>query len=427
MSFWDELQWRGLIHDSTDGIEGLLKTSPVTGYLGFDPSAPSLHIGNLVQIMLLVHFQRAGHKPIALVGGATGMIGDPSGKSEERKLLSEETIRDYEVKIKTQLSKFLDFNADNNTNAALITNNYDWYKTINLLEFLREAGKHLTVNYMMAKDSVKNRLETGISFTEFSYQLLQGYDYYELNRRYGCTLQMGGSDQWGNITSGIELIRRKSGKESYAITTPLITKADGKKFGKTEEGNVWLDGSLTSPYKFYQFWVNTADVDAAKYIRIFTLLGKEQIDELEARHAQAPHLRELQKALAKDITVRVHSEDDYNFAVKASEILFGNSALETLKSLSNEQFEMVFEGVPRIFINKTELENGINVLELLEDKTKFFPSRGEVKRTIQGKGLSINSKLVETTELSVTTEFLLNNRYLLLQKGKKNYFLVVAE
>jgi len=427
MSFWDELQWRGLIHDSTDGIEGLLKTSPVTGYLGFDPSAPSLHIGNLVQIMLLVHFQRAGHKPIALVGGATGMIGDPSGKSEERKLLSEETIRDYEVKIKTQLSKFLDFNADNNTNAALITNNYDWYKTINLLEFLREAGKHLTVNYMMAKDSVKNRLETGISFTEFSYQLLQGYDYYELNRRYGCTLQMGGSDQWGNITSGIELIRRKSGKESYAITTPLITKADGKKFGKTEEGNVWLDGSLTSPYKFYQFWVNTADVDAAKYIRIFTLLGKEQIDELEARHAQAPHLRELQKALAKDITVRVHSEDDYNFAVKASEILFGNSALETLKSLSNEQFEMVFEGVPRIFINKTELENGINVLELLADKTKFFPSRGEVKRTIQGKGLSINSKLVETTELSVTTEFLLNNRYLLLQKGKKNYFLVVAE
>ena len=427
MSFWDELQWRGLIHDSTDGIEGLLKTSPVTGYLGFDPSAPSLHIGNLVQIMLLVHFQRAGHKPIALVGGATGMIGDPSGKSEERKLLSEETIRDYEVKIKTQLSKFLDFNADNNTNAALITNNYDWYKTINLLEFLREAGKHLTVNYMMAKDSVKNRLETGISFTEFSYQLLQGYDYYELNRRYGCTLQMGGSDQWGNITSGIELIRRKSGKESYAITTPLITKADGKKFGKTEEGNVWLDGSLTSPYKFYQFWVNTADVDAAKYISIFTLLGKEQIDELEARHAQAPHLRELQKALAKDITVRVHSEDDYNFAVKASEILFGNSALETLKSLSNEQFEMVFEGVPRIFINKTELENGINVLELLADKTKFFPSRGEVKRTIQGKGLSINSKLVETTELSVTTEFLLNNRYLLLQKGKKNYFLVVAE
>ena len=427
MSFWDELQWRGLIHDSTDGIEGLLKTSPVTGYLGFDPSAPSLHIGNLVQIMLLVHFQRAGHKPIALVGGATGMIGDPSGKSEERKLLSEETIRDYEVKIKTQLSKFLDFNADNNTNAALITNNYDWYKTINLLEFLREAGKHLTVNYMMAKDSVKNRLETGISFTEFSYQLLQGYDYYELNRRYGCTLQMGGSDQWGNITSGIELIRRKSGKESYAITTPLITKADGKKFGKTEEGNVWLDGSLTSPYKFYQFWVNTADVDAAKYIRIFTLLGKEQIDELEARHAQAPHLRELQKALAKDITVRVHSEDDYNFAVKASEILFGNSALETLKSLSNEQFEMVFEGVPRIFINKTELENGINVLELLADKTKFFPSRGEVKRTIQGKGLSINSKLVETTEFLVTTQFLLNNRYLLLQKGKKNYFLVVAE
>ena len=427
MSFWDELQWRGLIHDSTDGIEGLLKTSPVTGYLGFDPSAPSLHIGNLVQIMLLVHFQRAGHKPIALVGGATGMIGDPSGKSEERKLLSEETIRDYEVKIKAQLSKFLDFNADNNTNAALITNNYDWYKTINLLEFLREAGKHLTVNYMMAKDSVKNRLETGISFTEFSYQLLQGYDYYELNRRYGCTLQMGGSDQWGNITSGIELIRRKSGKESYAITTPLITKADGKKFGKTEEGNVWLDGSLTSPYKFYQFWVNTADVDAAKYIRIFTLLGKEQIDELEARHAQAPHLRELQKALAKDITVRVHSEDDYNFAVKASEILFGNSALETLKSLSNEQFEMVFEGVPRISINKTELENGVNVLELVADKTKFFPSRGEVKRTIQGKGLSINSKLVETTELSVTTEFLLNNRYLLLQKGKKNYFLVVAE
>ena len=425
MSFWDELKWRGLIHDVTDGVEGILKTPPVTGYLGFDPSAPSLHIGNLVQIMLLMHFQRSGNKPIALVGGATGMIGDPSGKSEERKLLSEETIREYEVKIKGQLSKFLDFNST--SNPAIIANNYDWYKNINILDFLRDAGKHLTVNYMMAKDSVKNRLETGISFTEFSYQLLQGYDYYQLNQKYGCQLQMGGSDQWGNITSGIELIRRISGKESYAITTPLITKADGKKFGKTEEGNVWLDGTMTSPYKFYQFWLNTADEDAAKYIRIFTLLKQDEIKELEAKHVTAPHLRELQKALAKDITTRVHSADDYNFAVKASEILFGNSAIETLKSLSDAQFEMVFEGVPRVTINKSELESGINVLELVSDKTKFFPSRGEVKRTIQGKGLSINSKLVESTELNVSKEQLLNNRYLLLQKGKKNYFLVVAE
>jgi tyrosyl-tRNA synthetase len=425
MSFWDELKWRGLIHDATEGVEAVLKTPPVSGYLGFDPSAPSLHIGNLVQIMLLVHFQRSGNKPIALVGGATGMIGDPSGKSEERKLLSEEIIRDYEVKIKDQLSKFLDFNSK--VNPAIMSNNYDWYKSINILDFLREAGKHLTVNYMMAKDSVKNRLETGISFTEFSYQLLQGYDYYQLNQKYGCALQMGGSDQWGNITSGIELIRRISGNEVYAITTPLITRADGKKFGKTEEGNVWLDAAMTSPYKFYQFWLNTADEDAVKYIRIFTLLREEDIKALEVRHAQAPHLRELQKELAKDITKRVHSVDDYNFAMKASEILFGNSAIETLKTLSNVQFEMVFEGVPRITINKSELEGGMNVLELVADKTKFFPSRGEVKRTIQGKGLSINSRLVETTELTVTTEQLLNNRYLLLQKGKKNYFLVVAE
>ncbi len=425
MSFWDELKWRGLIHDSTEGVEALLKTPPVSGYLGFDPSAPSLHIGNLVQIMLLVHFQCSGNKPIALVGGATGMIGDPSGKSEERKLLSEEIIRDYEEKIKAQLSKFLDFNSK--VNPAIMSNNYDWYKGINILDFLREAGKHLTVNYMMAKDSVKNRLETGISFTEFSYQLLQGYDYYRLNQKYGCTLQMGGSDQWGNITSGIELIRRISGKEVYAITTPLITRADGKKFGKTEEGNVWLDAEMTSPYKFYQFWLNTADEDALKYIRIFTFLNEENIKALETRHAQAPHLRELQKELAKDITKRVHSVDDYNFALKASEILFGNTAIETLKTLSNVQFEMVFEGVPRITINKSELESGVNVVELVSDKTKFFPSRGEVRRTIQGKGLSINSRLVESVEFSVTTGELINNRYLLLQKGKKNYFLVVAE
>lgn len=344
MNFIEELRWRELLFDSTPGIEEHLHNVPRSGYVGFDPSAPSLHIGNLVQIMLLVHFQRAGHKPVALVGGATGMIGDPSGKSEERKLLNEETIREYEEKIKNQLSRFLDFSKE--VNPATIENNYTWFKDIRVLDFLRDVGKHLTVNYMLAKDSVKNRLESGISYTEFSYQLMQGYDFYWLNQHRGCTIQMGGSDQWGNITAGLELTRRKSGRELFAVTSPLITRADGKKFGKTEEGTIWLDASMTSPYKFYQFWLNVADEEASKYIRFFSLLSREEIELVEQQHLQAPHQRALQQALAKDITVRVHSAEDYQAALRASKILFGHTTEDELRSLSNRDFEEIFEGVP---------------------------------------------------------------------------------
>lgn len=419
----EELKWRGLYFDATPGTEDHLGSGPRTGYIGFDPSAPSLGIGNLVQIMLLTHFQRAGHRPIALIGGATGMIGDPSGKSEERKLLSEEAIRANEEKIRAQLSKFLDFSG---ANAAVIENNYQWYKHMTVLDFLRDVGKHLTVNYMMAKDSVKSRLETGISYTEFTYQILQGYDYYWLNMHRGCTLQMGGSDQWGNITAGIELSRRKSGNEVFAVTSPLITQSDGRKFGKSEKGNVFLDASLTSPYKFYQFWLNVSDEDAAKYLRIFTLMTFGEIEAIEAGHAAAPNLRLLQQALAKDITIRVHSADDYEQAIRASEILFGQSTGDALRLLSDRDFEEIFEGVPAKKISKSLFADGLEVMKLLVDETQFFPSRGEARRIIQGKGASVNKRVIAMDE-KIEAGDLINQRYLLLQKGKKNYFLVIAE
>ncbi len=424
MNLIDELKWRGLLFDSTPGTEEHLNSGSRAGYVGFDPSAASLHIGNLVQIMLLVHFQRCGHHPIALIGGATGMIGDPSGKSEERNLLSEEVIRFNETKIKVQLSRFLDF--QHSENAARLVNNYDWFKEIRFIDFLREVGKHLTVNYMMAKESVKGRLETGISFTEFSYQLLQGFDFYWLNQHHHCTIQMGGSDQWGNITSGIELTRRKSGNELFAVTSPLITRADGKKFGKTEQGNIWLDAEMTSPYKFYQFWLNVADEDASKYIRIFTLFNQDEIRALEEEHIKAPGQRILQKELAKDITIRVHSNQDFEYSLKASRILFGQSTGEELMALSNRDFEEIFEGVPTGKISRSLIENGVDVIQLLVDETKFFPSKGEARRTIQSHGVSVNKRVASMDDI-VKSEQLINNRYLLLQKGKKSYFLVIAE
>jgi tyrosyl-tRNA synthetase len=423
MNFVEELKWRGMIHDVMPGTEEKLNKEMVAGYVGFDPTASSLTIGNLVGIMLLVHLQKCGHKPIALIGGATGMIGDPSGKSEERKLLSEETLRHNQECQKKQLTKFLDFKSGKN--AAELVNNYDWFKGIGFISFMRDVGKHLTVNYMMSKDSVKKRLETGISFTEFSYQLLQGYDYYHLYKEKGCRLQMGGSDQWGNITAGTELIRRMDGGEAFALTSPLITKADGTKFGKSESGNVWLDPELTSPYKFYQFWLNSSDEDAAKWIRIFTLLTKAEIEVLENQHKLAPHERALQKALAKDVTIRVHSEADYNTAVKASEILFGKSTTEDLISLNESTLLSVLEGVPQVEIHSDEYKNAANVTELLSVVTKsaIFPSKGEARKMIAGGGVSINKSKVESPEVSPRFDLLLN-KYLLVQKGKKNYYLV---
>jgi tyrosyl-tRNA synthetase len=423
MNFVEELKWRGMIHDVMPGTEEKLNKEMVAGYVGFDPTASSLTIGNLVSIMLLVHLQKCGHKPIALIGGATGMIGDPSGKSEERKLLSEETLRHNQEYQKKQLSKFLDFNSGKNS--AELVNNYDWFKDIGFIGFLRDVGKHLTVNYMISKDSVKNRLVTGISFTEFSYQLLQGYDYYHLYKEKGCRLQMGGSDQWGNITAGTELIRRMDGGEAFALTSPLITKADGTKFGKSESGNVWLDPELTSPYKFYQFWLNSSDEDAARWIRIFTLLTKAEIEMLEKQHAAAPHERALQKALAKDVTIRVHSEADYHTAVKASEILFGKSTTADLVSLNESTLLSVLEGVPQVEIKKTEYKNAPNVTELLSVITQslIFPSKGEARKMIAGGGVSINKNKVESPESSAQFDLLLN-KYLLVQKGKKNYYLV---
>jgi len=424
MNFIEELRWRGMIHDMTPGIEDLFNSGEmVAGYVGIDPTADSLHIGHLVSIMMLKHLQLAGHKPIALVGGATGMIGDPSGKSEERNLLSEETIRFNEQGIKNQLAKLLDFGKVNN--AAELVNNYDWMKEFTFLGFARDIGKHITVNYMMAKDSVKKRLDTGLSFTEFSYQLVQGYDFLYLNEHMNCKLQMGGSDQWGNITTGTELIRRKNGGEAFALTCPLITKADGGKFGKTEEGNVWLDPARTSPYKFYQFWLNTSDEDAEKYIRIFTLFSRQEVDEMVARHKETPHLRELQKALARDLTVRVHSEADYQAALDASAILFGAGTTETLRSLSEDLFLSVFEGVPQSEVPKEKLQEGIQILEFLADITGIFPSRGEARRTVKENALSINKQKVGDDKV-VGVEDLLNGKYILVQKGKKNYFLVVA-
>jgi tyrosyl-tRNA synthetase len=423
MNFVEELKWRGMIHDIMPGTEEQLNKGVTSGYVGFDPTASSLTIGNLVTIMLLVHFQKAGHKPFALVGGATGMIGDPSGKSEERKLLSEEALRHNQSCIQKQLEKFLDFSKG--PTQAEIVNNYDWFKDFSFLGFLREVGKHLTVNYMMAKDSVKKRLETGLSFTEFSYQLIQGYDYYYLYKNKQCKLQMGGSDQWGNITAGTELIRRMEGGEAFALTVPLITKADGTKFGKSEGGNVWLDPKLTSPYKFYQFWLNLSDEDASRFIRIFTLFDKAKIEAMEEEHKQAPHLRVLQKALAKDITVRVHSEEDYNSAIKASEILFGNSATDELKSIDESTLLSVFEGVPQVNISTSEFKNALTITDLLSvvTKSEIFPSKGEARKMISGGGVYVNKNKVNSPDQKVEFE-LLQEKYLLVQKGKKNYFLV---
>ena len=430
MNFVEELKWRGMIHDIMPGTKEQLDKELTVSYLGIDPTADSLHIGHLVGVMLLKHFQLSGHKAIALIGGATGMIGDPSGKSQERNLLDEPTLRHNQESIKKQLAKFLDFESDA-PNAAEMVNNYDWMKEFTFLDFIRDIGKHITVNYMMSKDSVKKRLDsessTGMSFTEFTYQLVQGTDFLHLYQAKNVKLQMGGSDQWGNITTGTELIRRKTGGEAFALTCPLIKKADGTKFGKTESGNVWLDPKLTSPYKFFQFWLNTSDEDAEKYIKIFTLLQKGEIAELINQHSEAPHLRLLQKRLAEEVTVMVHSREDYEMAVEASQILFGHGTAELLRKLDKETFMSVFEGVPQFKISGKELNAGIKVVDLLAEKTMVFPSKGELRRTIQGNGLSINKDKVTDPELIVNSDFLIDGKYILIQKGKKNYFLLVVE
>jgi len=429
MNFVEELTWRGMIHDIMPGTEELLQKEMTTAYVGIDPTAASLHIGHLVSVMMLKHLQIAGHKPIALVGGATGMIGDPSGKSAERNLLDEQALRHNEACLKKQLAKFLDFESDA-ANAAELVNNYDWMKDFTFLEFIRDIGKHITVNYMMAKDSVKKRLgeeaKTGLSFTEFTYQLVQGTDFLHLYREKHCKLQMGGSDQWGNITTGTELIRRKEGGEAFALTCPLITKADGGKFGKTESGNVWLDPKLTTPYKFYQFWLNVSDADAGKYIKIFTLLSREEVAELVKEQAAAPNLRPLQKRLAKEVTCMVHDEDEYTKAVDASEILFGKATTESLAKLDKVTFLSVFEGVPTYEVDRAKLTAGVPVVELLAAETEAFPSKGELRRTIKGNGLSLNKAKLTDQEYLVTGADLINGSYLLVQKGKKNYIIIEA-
>lgn len=417
-NFIEELKWRGLLHDMMPGVEELLQKEVCSGYIGFDPTADSLHVGSLLQIITLMRFQKAGHKPIALIGGATGMVGDPSGKSAERNLLDDEALNKNVEGIRKQLSKFLDFN---NTNAELL-NNYDWMKDYSFLHFIRDVGKFLTVNYMMAKDSVKNRLETGMSFTEFSYQLLQAYDFYWLYQHKNCKLQLGGSDQWGNITSGTELIRRKCEGEAYAITTQLIKKADGTKFGKSEGGNVWLDADKTSPYRFYQFWLNTSDDDAVNFIKYFTFLSQEDVNSIIEAHQKAPHERHLQKALAKELTTLVHNADDFEKAVKASEVLF-KGGLEDLQQLEEQTFLDVFEGVPSFQLSADELKNGIGIVDLLAEKTQIFPSKGEARKMLQAGGLSLNKQKIEDQQLLVNNTHTINNKYILIQKGKKNYFL----
>jgi tyrosyl-tRNA synthetase len=427
MNFVEELRWRGMLHDIMPGTEELLNKGMASGYIGFDPTADSLHVGSLAQIMTLIHFQKAGHKPFALVGGATGMVGDPSGKSQERNLLSEDVLQHNLEGIQKQLEKFLDFNSG--ANSAEMVNNYDWFKDFTFLNFIRDVGKHITVNYMMSKDSVKNRLsgETGMSFTEFTYQLVQGYDFYYLWKHKNCALQMGGSDQWGNIVTGTELIRRKDGGEAFALTTQLIKKADGTKFGKSEGGNIWLDPEKTSPYKFYQFWLNTTDEDAKSYIKIFTLLDRAIIESLIAEHEQAPHLRVVQKALAKDITIRVHGEQAYEKAIKSSEFLFGNTGIEFLNELTDAEVVGLFDGVPSFNIALTDLEQGINAVELLAGQTTVFPSKGEAKKMIQAGGVSLNKAKITGIDQVFTKDSLINGRFLIPQKGKKNYFLIIAE
>lgn len=430
MNFIKELEWRGMIHDMIPGTEEALQKGMVSGYVGIDPTADSLHIGHLVGIMMLRHLQHSGHRPIALIGGATGMIGDPSGKSKERNLLDEETLAHNQACIKKQLEKFLDFESDA-PNAAVLVNNYDWMKGYSFLNFIRDIGKHITVNYMMAKESVKKRLEAnameGLSFTEFSYQLLQAYDYLHLYQTEGVRLQLGGSDQWGNITTGVELIRRVLGADdALAVTCPLITKADGGKFGKSESGNVWLDRRYTTPYKFYQFWINVSDEDAKRYIRIFTTLSREEIEGLEAEHDKAPHERLLQRRLAEEITVLVHSREDYETAVKASEILFGNATKETLSSIDEETFLSVFDGVPSADVDKSAFDGTTGLLDLLVSKCGFFKSNGELRKLIQSGGISINKEKISDPQYMPTTDDLVEGSYMVVQKGKKNYFLIHA-
>ncbi len=422
-NFIEELKWRGLLHDSMPGTEEQLNKELTSGYIGFDPTSDSLHIGSLSQMMTLLRFQLAGHKPIALIGGATGMVGDPSGKSAERNLLDEETLNYNLAGIKKQLEKFLNFNCEETS--AEIVNNYDWFKTYSFLDFIRDAGKHITVNYMMAKDSVKKRIVgegEGMSFTEFSYQLIQGFDFYHLYKEKNCKLQMGGSDQWGNITTGTEFIRRKASGHAFGLTTQLITKSDGSKFGKTETGNIWLDPNKTSPYKFYQFWLNVSDEDAKNYIRFFTLLSKVEIEALETQHNAAPHERILQKNLAKDVTIRVHSEHDYKTAVDATEILF-KGTLDDLKKLDEKMFLEIFDGVPHYEISRSSLDNTLSVIDFLSVSTSVFPSKGEARKMLQAGGVSINKEKISSPEANVGSEILINNKYILIQKGKKNYFL----
>jgi len=421
MNFVEELKWRGMIHDIMPGTEDQFEKEMTSAYIGFDPTADSLHIGSLVQIMILVHLQKCGHKPFALVGGATGMVGDPSGKSKERNLLDEKTLIRNLTSVQKQLEQFLDF--DCGANSAEVVNNYDWFKEFNFLDFMRDVGKHMSVNYMMAKDSVKSRLETGMSFTEFSYQLVQGYDFYWLWKNKNCKVQLGGSDQWGNIVTGTELVRRKGGGKAFAVTTPLIKKADGGKFGKTESGNVWLDKTKTSSYKFYQFWLNSTDDDAKNYIKILTLLSQEEIAKLTTEHEETPHLRLLQKVIAEEVTTRVHSKEDLEMAIKASNILFGKSTAEDLKSLDEETLLSVFEGVPQFEMNKADL--GLGILDILAEKTKIFASKGESRRMIKSNAVSINKEKI-TEDVQLTENDLLNGKYILAQKGKKNYFLIIV-
>lgn len=426
----DELRWRGMIHDMTPGTEEQLQKEMTSGYIGFDPTADSLHIGNLVPVMLLVHLQRCGHKPYVLVGGATGMVGDPSGKTEERQLLSVEQINHNLECQKNQLTKFLNFKEGENK--AELVNNFDWFRNFSFLDFIRDAGKHITINYMLAKDSVKKRLDAGMSFTEFSYQLVQGYDFYWLYKNRGCKLQLGGSDQWGNIVTGTELIRRKYSAdgegeaEAFALTCPLITKADGTKFGKSEGGNVWLDPKKTSPYKFYQYWLNASDEDAEKWIKFFTLLSEDEINEIILQHKEAPHLRLLQKSLAQDVTIRVHSEQEYRQAVEASEILFGKGTTETLRHLTEDVLLSVFEGVPQCEVASGVVSNGVGIVDFLSDLTGIFASKGEARRMLKDNGVSVNKAKVKDDSM-ISSNDLLNNKYILVQKGKKNYYLVVVK
>ena len=430
MNFVEELRWRGMIQEIMPGTEEQLQKELTAGYVGIDPTADSLHIGHLVGVMMLKHLQRAGHKPIALIGGATGMIGDPSMKSSERNLLDEETLHRNQEGIKKQLAKFLDFDSDS-PNAAELVNNYDWMKDYSVLDFIRDIGKHLTVNYMMAKESVKKRLSSeskeGMSFTEFSYQLLQGYDFLHLFREKNCRLQMGGSDQWGNITTGSELIRRVTGGEAFALVCPLITKADGGKFGKTESGNVWLDSRYTSPYKFYQFWLNVSDDDAIKYIKIFTDLPKQEIDALIAEQEKAPHMRSLQKRLAEEVTTMVHSREELEAAIEASNILFGNATADALKKIDEETLLQIFEGVPQFTISKEKLSQGIKAVDLFTEESQVFPSKGEMRKIVQSGGVMINKEKLISFDEIIDSNYLISNKYILAQRGKKNYFLLIAE